>query len=77
MDTDSDIADLRAKLKTARDALRSIAEHTDPDAAENYRADDREGCLDATHSIARTAYDATEGEARSLPSPAEKELNHG
>lgn len=38
------------------DALRRIKEHTDPEPPEeNYRADDREGCLDTVFSIASTA----------------------
>jgi hypothetical protein len=38
------------------EALRRIAEHTDPDSPEeNYRADDREGCLDTVFSIAKRA----------------------
>jgi hypothetical protein len=38
------------------DALRRIAEHTDPDSPEeNYRADDTEGCLDTVFSIAKRA----------------------
>lgn len=37
------------------EALRSIAEHTDPDGGDNYRSDDREGCLDTVHALARAA----------------------
>lgn len=37
------------------DALRTIAEATDPDNPESYRADDREGCLDAVHATATAA----------------------
>jgi hypothetical protein len=37
-------------------ALRDIREHTDPEpASENYRADDREGCLDTVFSVATAA----------------------
>jgi len=45
-----------ATIATLRAALESIAEHTDPDSEEeNYRADDREGCLDTAHAIATAA----------------------
>jgi hypothetical protein len=38
------------------EALKRIAEHTDPDSPEeNYRADDTEGCLDTVFSIAKRA----------------------
>jgi hypothetical protein len=38
------------------EALRRIAEHTDPDSPEeNYRADDPEGCLDTVFSLAKRA----------------------
>ena len=37
-------------------ALEKIKGHTDPDSIEeNYRADDREGCLDCVFTIARAA----------------------
>jgi hypothetical protein len=36
-------------------ALKTIDEHTDPDSADNYRADDREGCLDAVYDTAQAA----------------------
>lgn len=55
-------ADLRALLSTLtsleaerdrlREALQEIAEMTDPDQPDSYRADDREGCLDAVHARA-------------------------
>jgi hypothetical protein len=55
-------------IKAAPDilaALARIAEHTDPDAEEeNYRADDREGCLDAVYAIAKAAIAQTEGGAK-------------
>ena len=41
------------------DALKRIREHTDPEpASENYRADDREGCLDTVFSIATDTLEA-------------------
>jgi hypothetical protein len=36
-------------------ALRSIAENTDADDPESYRADDREGCLDTVNGVANAA----------------------
>lgn len=35
--------------------LREIAEHTDPDDPDSYRADDREGCFDTVFETAKTA----------------------
>jgi hypothetical protein len=44
------------RIKTLTKALETIAERTNPDAPdENYRADDREGCLDTVYSIASSA----------------------
>lgn len=44
-------------------ALERIAEHTNPDSPEeNYRADDREGCLDTVFEIARAAIAKAKGE---------------
>jgi hypothetical protein len=41
------------------EALKRIAEHTDPDSPEeNYRADDTEGCLDTVFSLATRAITA-------------------
>jgi len=46
------------------EALSRIAEHTDPDSSdENYRADDREGCLDTVFALARDAIAKARGEA--------------
>ena len=48
-------ADAQAREKVLVDALRRIAEHTNPDSendADNYRMDDPEGCLDTVFSIA-------------------------
>lgn len=42
-------------LAEAREALKDIAEATDADNPESYRADDREGCLDTVHAIAASA----------------------
>lgn len=36
-------------------ALRAIAQMTDPDDPDSYRADDREGCLDTVQDTARAA----------------------
>lgn len=44
------------EAEAMREMLRRIKEHTDPEPPEeNYRADDREGCLDTVFSIASTA----------------------
>lgn len=40
---------------TMLEALRTIAAATDADNPESYRCDDREGCLDTVHAIARSA----------------------
>lgn len=37
------------------EALADIREHTDPDGLDNYRSDDREGCLDAVFARADRA----------------------
>jgi hypothetical protein len=37
------------------EVLRQIKHATDPCDETSYRADDREGCLDSTHSVATTA----------------------
>lgn len=42
---------------TAVRALQIIRDHTDPDGETNYRADDREGCLDGVFSEASRALD--------------------
>lgn len=41
-------------------ALKEIAEMTDPDDEDNYRADDREGCFDAVYETAAQALAALE-----------------
>lgn len=49
----------RSDLEQAVQALEGIASATDPDSAEeNYRADDREGCLDYVFATARAALTA-------------------
>lgn len=48
----SEVSRLTAQVEAYREALDAIREMTDPDSGENYRADDREGCLDATHATA-------------------------
>jgi len=55
---DAEIAAMHDAYQQAVEALEEIAECTDPDGGENYRADDREGCLDTVHALstrARTA----------------------
>lgn len=42
-------------LDVLRIALQNIAHDTDPDNGKNYRADDREGCLDSVFSTATNA----------------------
>lgn len=44
------------------EALERIAQHTDPDDPESYRADDREGCLDTVQAIAAAAIAKAKGE---------------
>jgi hypothetical protein len=47
---------LRTSHAALAKALEAIVEMTDPEPdGENYRADDREGCLDAVHEAARAA----------------------
>jgi small-conductance mechanosensitive channel len=43
------------------EALKTIEEHTNPDSADNYRADDREGCLDAVYETAQAAIEKARG----------------
>lgn len=51
-----------AEVGRLREALNEIADMTDPDGDENYRSDDREGCLDAVFAAARAAL--TQGETK-------------
>ncbi len=44
------------------EALESIAQMTDADDPESYRADDREGCLETVFSVARKAIAKARGE---------------
>lgn len=46
------LTSLEAERDRLREALQEIAEMTDPDQPDSYRADDREGCLDAVHARA-------------------------
>lgn len=39
--------------RTCRQALALIADMTDPERSDNYRADDREGCLDAVYDLSK------------------------
>lgn len=51
-----DLKELTDEITRLRESLTRIAEHTDPESPEeNYRADDREGCLDTVFAIARKA----------------------
>lgn len=43
------------RARKLEEALRDIRDATDPDAEASYRADDREGCLDAVFALAREA----------------------
>ncbi|HQR98111.1 MULTISPECIES: hypothetical protein [unclassified Polaromonas] len=45
----------RAEIERLRAALEDVAECTDPDKDDNYRSDDREGCLDAVFATASAA----------------------
>lgn len=50
-----DLLALQAQIEKLREALSDIREMTDPDDADNYRADDREGCFDTVFETARRA----------------------
>lgn len=53
---ESSLSTQAEEMRRMRAALEQIAEATDPDAVEeNYRADDREGCLDYVFAKARAA----------------------
>ena len=49
------VADLTDALKRMETVIKDIAEMTDPDDPESYRADDREGCFDTVFYKASTA----------------------
>jgi hypothetical protein len=49
------MSDLCDDVAILLDVLQRIARHTDPDDPTSYRADDREGCLETVHQIARDA----------------------
>lgn len=51
----AELAAGEAEIARLRTALQDIAENTDPDNGESYRADDREGCLDAMFATASAA----------------------
>lgn len=51
----AEIRRLTAECEKQRIALQEIADDADPDNGKNYRADDREGCLDAVFFTARAA----------------------
>lgn len=52
-------------VEAMRQALKDIAEHTNPDDDDNYRADDREGCFDTVYAIAALA---------AAPAPEDQDL---
>lgn len=54
-DSVSDVERLRAALELAVAQLTAIREANDPDDADSYRCDDREGCLDWTYAAAAEA----------------------
>lgn len=54
-DSVSDVERLRAALTLTVGQLTAIREANDPDDADSYRCDDREGCLDWTHAAAAEA----------------------
>jgi len=56
------MAGLSAEREGLEAAMSLIRAMTDPADEDNYRADDREGCLDAVHDAARAAL--TQGESR-------------
>lgn len=49
----STVLALLDRIEELEGAVRDIAEATDPDNAESYRCDDREGCLDTVNAIAK------------------------
>lgn len=55
-------ARLIASAPDLLEALRQIAQCSDGDDTENYRFDDREGCLDTVHSMAKEAIARATGE---------------
>lgn len=55
------IANLLAENGRLKEALQDIADATNPDDPESYRADDREGCLDTVQHIAVSALSEQEG----------------
>lgn len=68
VDAGNRIVDQRAEsaeadLARAREALETIEGATNADDPESYRSDDREGCLDTVHSIARALLHPNSGDA--------------
>ena len=43
------------EIARLRDVLKRIGDMTDADNPESYRCDDREGCLDTVHGVARSS----------------------
>lgn len=60
----ADSWEMREENKKLRAALQHIADMTDPDDGDNYRADDREGCIDMTYSVAANALASAKGETK-------------
>lgn len=54
-EVDAALAAKDAAIARLLGTLRVICKNTDPDEAESYRCDDRDGCLDQTHAAARMA----------------------
>lgn len=54
------------KMEGLKTALNKIQVATDPDGDENYRADDREGCLDYVFDVAKQALAEGENEAKEV-----------
>jgi len=50
------------RCERLEEALKTIADVTNPDDPESHRSDDREGCLDTVHSIALDAISTADGE---------------
>jgi hypothetical protein len=49
------IREAAERMEELQNVLKEIAQHTDPEDSDSYRADDREGCLDTIHHLASTA----------------------
>jgi hypothetical protein len=65
-------AELRAALTLCADQLAQIRAANDPDDADSYRADDREGCLDWTFAAAEEAEKAARAALQPLSQAGEE-----